>query len=59
MKVQSGVLLLDALVRLYNSNFMFAHAIYPSISHLLQKFLEKQEFQEFVLKISTVSMAIY
>ena len=52
-------MMLDALVRLYNSNFVFSHALFPAIGQLLQKFLEGREFQDFVLKISTVSMAIY
>lgn len=52
-------MMLDCLVRIYNTNFLYANAVFQSIQQLIKKFIEKPEFQEFVGKLATVSLQLY
>lgn len=44
LKQSAAILMLDALVRLYNTNYMFAQTIFPSIQKLLSKFIDDPTF---------------
>ncbi len=59
LKIKSGILLFDLLSKVYLNNFIWAPALLPSIRIVVERFIEQEPFQEYLLKMSKIALAMF